>query len=146
MHQCVHPKRRHKISHWMVWKRKRRPSPEQQPHGKHGSQKGYLVEIVRLNYTFKNDAKVSVLFYPLLFAAFLKVPRPRPWERRWLWSIDTVEWYWRENRSTWRKTCISATLSTTNPTWAGLESNLALNNERPMTDNTTCIAVKLKVK
>jgi hypothetical protein len=28
-----------------------------------------------------------------------------------------VEWYWWENWRTQRKTCLSATLSTTNPTW-----------------------------
>jgi hypothetical protein len=32
-------------------------------------------------------------------------------------NVDTtVEWYWRENRRTRRKTCPSATLSTANPT------------------------------
>jgi len=40
--------------------------------------------------------------------------------------VALVEWYWRENRSTPRKTCPSATLSTTNPILIGLESNLDL--------------------
>jgi hypothetical protein len=39
----------------------------------------------------------------------------------------------RENRSTWRKTCLSATLSTTNRTWTGLGLNPGLRSERPAT-------------
>jgi hypothetical protein len=35
------------------------------------------------------------------------------------------------NRRTWRKTCPSATLSTTNPTWIDLGVNLDLHDERP---------------
>jgi hypothetical protein len=35
-----------------------------------------------------------------------------------------------ENRSTWRKTCPSATLSTTNPTW----TDPGLRGERPATN------------
>jgi hypothetical protein len=36
-----------------------------------------------------------------------------------------------ENRSTRRKTCPSATLSTTNPTWTDPGSNPGLRGERP---------------
>jgi hypothetical protein len=39
-----------------------------------------------------------------------------------------------ENRSTRRKTCHIATLSTTNPTWTDPESNLVLRGERPATN------------
>ena len=39
-----------------------------------------------------------------------------------------------ENRSTRRKTCRSATLSTTNPTWTDPGSNQGLCNERPATN------------
>jgi hypothetical protein len=39
-----------------------------------------------------------------------------------------------ENRNTWGKTCPSATLSTTNPTWTDLGSNSALRGERPATN------------
>jgi hypothetical protein len=35
-----------------------------------------------------------------------------------------------ENGSTWGKTCHSATLSTTNPTWTGPGSNPGLRGER----------------
>jgi hypothetical protein len=38
-----------------------------------------------------------------------------------------------ENRSTGRKTCPSATLSTTNPTWTDLGLNPGLRGERPAT-------------
>jgi len=34
------------------------------------------------------------------------------------WQNDASN---RENQSTWRKTCSSATLSATNPTWTGLQ-------------------------
>ena len=39
-----------------------------------------------------------------------------------------------ENRSTRRKTCSIATLSTTNPTWTGLRSNPGLRGERSATN------------
>jgi hypothetical protein len=39
-----------------------------------------------------------------------------------------------ENRSTRGKTCPSAILSTTNPIWTDLESNLGLRCERPATN------------
>jgi hypothetical protein len=39
-----------------------------------------------------------------------------------------------ENRSTRRKTCLSATLSTTNPTWTDQGSNLGLRGDRPATN------------
>jgi len=38
-----------------------------------------------------------------------------------------------ENRRTRRKTCPSATLSTTNPTWIDPDANLGLRGERPGT-------------
>jgi hypothetical protein len=39
-----------------------------------------------------------------------------------------------ENRSTRGKTCPSATLSTTNPTWTDLESNPFFRGEKPATN------------
>jgi hypothetical protein len=39
----------------------------------------------------------------------------------------------RENRRTRRKTCPSATLSTTNPTWIDPGANPSLSGERPVT-------------
>ena len=39
-----------------------------------------------------------------------------------------------ENRGTRRKTCLSATLSTTNPTWTDPGSNPGLRSERPATN------------
>jgi hypothetical protein len=39
-----------------------------------------------------------------------------------------------ENRSTLRKTCPTATLSTTNPTWTDSGSNPGLRGERPATN------------
>jgi hypothetical protein len=39
-----------------------------------------------------------------------------------------------ENRSTRRETCLSATLSTINPTWTNLGSNPGLRGERPATN------------
>ena len=40
-----------------------------------------------------------------------------------------------QNRSTRRKTCPSATLSTTNQTWADPKSNPGLRGERPSTNH-----------
>ena len=40
-----------------------------------------------------------------------------------------------ENRSTWAKICRSATLSTTNPTWADPGSNLGLRCDRLATNS-----------
>jgi hypothetical protein len=49
-----------------------------------------------------------------------------------------MEHQWKEtdgeNRSTRRKTCPSATLSTTNPTWTGPGSNPGLRGERTATN------------
>jgi hypothetical protein len=39
-----------------------------------------------------------------------------------------------ENRSTWGKTCPSATLSITNPTWTDQGSNQDVRGERPATN------------
>jgi hypothetical protein len=39
-----------------------------------------------------------------------------------------------ENRSTWGKTCPSATLPTTNRTWTDPGSNPGLRDERPATN------------
>jgi hypothetical protein len=48
------------------------------------------------------------------------------------------EWWWnyidRENRRTRRKTCPSATLSTTNATWIDPGTNQGLRGERPVTN------------
>jgi hypothetical protein len=43
-------------------------------------------------------------------------------DNTWVWTA-TVEWYWRENRRTRRKTCPSVTLSTTNPMWTEQSAN-----------------------
>jgi hypothetical protein len=57
-----------------------------------------------------------------------------------------------ENQSTRRKTCPSATLSTTNPTWTDPGSNPGLRGERPATNrlshgtaNQNCLMQKAKV-
>jgi hypothetical protein len=39
-----------------------------------------------------------------------------------------------QKQSTWRKTCPSTTLSTTNHTWAGLRLNSGLHDERLVTN------------
>jgi len=57
------------------------------------------------------------------------------------WWNDTD----RGKISTLRKTCPSASLSTTCPTLTGLGSNLGLSDERPVTDCTTSICAKLNV-
>jgi hypothetical protein len=51
------------------------------------------------------------------------------WERR---CNDTLT---EENRRTRRKTCLSATLSTTNPTWIDQSANPGLRGERPATND-----------
>jgi hypothetical protein len=51
-----------------------------------------------------------------------------------------------KNRSTWRKTCPTATLFTTNPTSTELGSNPALRVERPAaTPMSHCTAFKTKI-
>jgi hypothetical protein len=66
----------------------------------------------------------------LLTLAYYAFPR---WyeleERRW---NDILT---RENRRTLRKTCPSATLSTTNPTWIDLVANPGFRGERPATND-----------
>jgi hypothetical protein len=63
--------------------------------------------------------------------------------------------YWRENRRTRRKTCPSATLSTTNPTWIDQGANPGLRGERLETnrlshgtayyvDVVECLVVRLQ--
>jgi hypothetical protein len=49
------------------------------------------------------------------------------------WSTDGMK-LTGENRSTRRKTCPSATLFTTNPTWTEPGSNPGLRGERPATN------------
>jgi hypothetical protein len=80
----------------------------------------------------------------LLVSLFLKVRWVRP-KRGWLLTLAYYEfprWYefgerrrsdilTGENRRTWRKTCPSATLSTTNPTWIDPGANPGLRGERP---------------
>jgi hypothetical protein len=58
-----------------------------------------------------------------------------------------------ENRSTWGKTCPSATLSNTNPTWTDPGSNPGLRGGRHVTNRLshgtalelTCIVLKMTV-
>jgi hypothetical protein len=65
----------------------------------------------------------------LLSLAYYALPRWYEFgERRWN-DID------RENRRTRRKTCPSATLSTTNPTWIEPGANPGLRGERPATND-----------
>jgi hypothetical protein len=46
-----------------------------------------------------------------------------------------VEWNWHEKTEVFgEKTCPSATLSTTNPTWTDSESNPGLRGGRPVTN------------
>jgi hypothetical protein len=60
------------------------------------------------------------------YVSILRIP-----QMIWVWRA-TVEWYIdRENR---RKTCPSATLSTTNTTWIDPGANLGLRGERPATN------------
>jgi len=53
--------------------------------------------------------------------------------REWVWGIGGIK-VTGENRSSGTKTCLSATLSTWNPTWTGLGSKPALRGEKPATD------------
>jgi hypothetical protein len=63
------------------------------------------------------------------YVSILRIP-----QMIWVWRA-TVEWYWRENRRTRRKTCPSATLSATNPIWIDPGANPSLRGERPTTNN-----------
>jgi hypothetical protein len=49
---------------------------------------------------------------------------------RWIWSNGGMILA-QKNLRTWRKTCPSATLSTTNPTWINPSANLGLHGDRP---------------
>jgi hypothetical protein len=61
-------------------------------------------------------------------------PIVHPTDDIWMWSNCGITMT-GENRRTWRKTCPSATLSTTNPTWAALGANSALHGEKPVTNH-----------
>jgi hypothetical protein len=51
----------------------------------------------------------------------------------WVQSA-TVEWYWQGKPKMEKKTCPSATLSTTNPTWTKAGANPVLRGDRPVTN------------
>jgi hypothetical protein len=51
-----------------------------------------------------------------------------------------VEWNWRgENWSALGKTCHSAALSTTYPTWTAVGLNMVLHSEKPATNHVCCV-------
>jgi hypothetical protein len=101
----------------------------------------YIVGHGEIVFTWLFKDKVNVRSYPLLpdfrkSITFLKIPRFRPFVLlvtaacRWIsvWSIRGMIWT-RENLSTRRETCLSATLSTTNLTWTDLGSNMGFRGE-----------------
>jgi hypothetical protein len=51
-----------------------------------------------------------------------------------------------ENRSTWGKTCPSATLFTTNSTWTDPGSNTGIRGERPATNSLSHGTANLNLK
>jgi hypothetical protein len=58
---------------------------------------------------------------------------PAPDDRRWMWSSRCNEnWQGKPNYS--EKTCLNATLSTTNPTWPDLDWNPDRRNGKPATN------------
>jgi len=66
----------------------------------------------------------------------------------WIWSIGGMILTWK-NWCTWRKSYRSATLSTINPKWIGLELNPDLCNDRPTINSlshgmTKCFKFPLK--
>jgi hypothetical protein len=64
------------------------------------------------------------------YVSILRIP-----QMIWVWRA-TVEWYWQGKiKKTQRKTCPTATLSTTNPTWINPGANPGLHGERPATNN-----------
>jgi hypothetical protein len=54
------------------------------------------------------------------------------------WYVGVMSWWndfhRRKNEKCWEKTCPSATLSTTNPTWIDQGANLGLCGRRPVTN------------
>jgi hypothetical protein len=67
-----------------------------------------------------------------LWTAATSSPIVHPSHDVWVWR-ETVEWLTWENQRTQRKTCSSATLSTTNPIWTDPSTNLGLCSKRPAT-------------
>jgi hypothetical protein len=53
--------------------------------------------------------------------------------QEWIWSSGGMI-LTGENRRTWRKSCPSATLSTTNRTWTDLGENSVLHSKKPETN------------
>jgi hypothetical protein len=82
------------------------------------------------SYKFRG---VGVTLSPLATSATDSNIAPAPDDRWWVWTI-----WWNEN---WQgkpmhseKTCLSATLSTTNPTWPDLGSNPDNRGRKPVTN------------
>jgi hypothetical protein len=68
-----------------------------------------------------------------------------PGDILWVWR-DMVEWYWQQKIRTLRQTCLSATLSTTNPIWTDLGSSLGLRGERLVTNHLSHCMVQSVMK
>jgi hypothetical protein len=60
-----------------------------------------------------------------------------PTLQHWTKCRASVEWKWQGKTEVLREKAVSLTLSTTNPTWTGLESNLGLHDKRTVTNHVS---------
>jgi hypothetical protein len=111
---------------------------------KHSSSLHYLLHIIytRASHSGVGKLSKSFSFFPWswggsstqawmpTYVSILRIPK-----MIWAWRA-TVEWYIdRGKPKTRRRTCPSATLSTTNPTWIDPDANPDLRGETPATND-----------
>jgi hypothetical protein len=98
----------------------------------HAAQIVYIHTYIALHIIFFPEGGVGPVpkLQCLLTLAYYAFPRRYEFRERILNYIVTGE-----NRRTRRKTCPSATLSTTNPTWIDQDANPGLRGERPATND-----------
>jgi hypothetical protein len=84
----------------------------------------------------------GVRLSPLGTSATIWLIVPAPVDRSWVWSSRWNE-NWQGKPKYSEKTCPSAALSTTNPTWPDLGSNPGRRGGKPATNRLSCGTAKV---